>query len=236
MIIYHSEARSGILLIHGARKALLRYLSRPPPSHRTELFDLARFELKGHWVPIRPPRILTNIFLAFRPFFNAAWVSACDPKAKATWTQAPHHRMSTRETRSRLPRVPTATSVSKANGTTSAAVKRSAKAAQLDPEVEQIITRRKEKIEAFTANMNKNSLERRLQDAENAKKVAEAELSKLKLEKVKLEGDRRWLAQREQELLEERENETEAFTEEKVRNLRYCGRGLKRSVAESDYD
>ena len=134
--------------------------------------------------------------------------------------------MSTRETRSRLPRVPATANVSKANGTTSAAVKRSAKAAQLDPEVDQIITRRKEKIEAFTANMNKNSLERRLQDAENAKKVAEAELSRLKLDKVKLEGDRRWLAQREQELLEEREKETEAFVEEKVRKLPGCGRGL----------
>lgn len=124
----------------------------------------------------------------------------------------------------------------KANGTTSIAVKRSAKAAQLDPEVDQIITRRKEKIEAFTANMNKNSLERRLQEAENAKKVAEAELSKLKLDKVKLEGDRRLLAQREQELLEEREKETRAFAKEKVRNLRGCGRGLKRSVAEREYD
>jgi len=144
--------------------------------------------------------------------------------------------MSTRETRSRLPRVPVATNVSKANGTTPTTVKRSAKAAQLDPEVDQIITRRKEKIEAFTANMNKNSLERRLRDAENAKKAAEAELSKLKLDKVKLEGDRRWLAQREQELLEERENETEAFAREKVRNLHSCRGRLKRAIAESDFN
>jgi len=143
--------------------------------------------------------------------------------------------MSTRETRSRLPRVPVATNASKTNGTAPTAVKRSAKAAQLDPEVDQIITRRKEKIEAFTASMNKNSLERRLQDAENAKKVAEAELSKLKLDKVKLEGDRRWLAQREQELLEKQEQETEAFAREKVRDLRICGRKLKCSVAESDH-
>lgn len=144
--------------------------------------------------------------------------------------------MSTRETRSRLPRVPTVTSLPKANGTTSIAAKRNAKAAQLDPEVDQIITRRKEKIEAFTANMNKNSLERRLQDAENAKKVAEAELSKLKLDKVKLEGDRRLLAQREQELLEEREKETRAFAKEKVRSPRGYRRGLKRFVAEGEYD
>ena len=200
-------------------------------AHRTE-FDWARFESRGHWAPIQ--RLLIP-FPTFRPFFNSAWVLVCDHKAKAAWTQAPHHRMSTRETRSRLPRVPAATSASKTNGTAATAVKRSAKAAQLDPEVDQIITRRKEKIEAFTANMNKNSLERRLQDAENAKKVAEAELSKLKLDKVKLEGDRRWLAQREQELLEEREKETEAFAREKVRDLRSCGRRLKRSVAESDY-
>ena len=118
-----------------------------------------------------------------------------------------------------MPRVPAATSAPKANGTTSTAAKRTAKAAQLDPEVDQIITRRKERIEAFTANMNKNSLERRLQDAENAKKVMEAEVGKLKLDKVKLEGDRRWLAQREQELLEEREKETEAFAAEKVRKI-----------------
>lgn len=70
--------------------------------------------------------------------------------------------------------------------------------------------------------MNKNSLERRLQDAEKAKKAAEAELSKLKMDKVKLEGDRRWLAQREQELLEEREKETGAFAKEKVGNLDDC--------------
>ena len=67
--------------------------------------------------------------------------------------------------------------------------------------------------------MNKNSLERRLQDAENAKKALEAELSKVKLDKVKLEGDRRLLAQREQELVEEREKETTAFAKEKVRNF-----------------
>ena len=132
-----------------------------------------------------------------------------------------------------MPRVPTTTITSKANGTTSTAVKRKAKAAQLDPEVDQLITRRKEKIEAFTADMNKNSLERRLQDAENAKKVAEAELSKLKSDKVKLEGDRRWLAQREQELLDEREKETEAFTREKVRNLDNRTTLLERA-AESD--
>jgi hypothetical protein len=135
--------------------------------------------------------------------------------------------MSTRETRSRLPRVPAAAGTSKANGTTSTVAKRTAKAAQLDPEVDQIITRRKEKIEAFTADMNKHSLERRLQDAENAKKAAESELSKLKLDKVKLEGDRRWLAQREKELLEEQKQETEAFAEEKVRDLHNCRRRLK---------
>lgn len=142
--------------------------------------------------------------------------------------------MTTRETRSRLPRIPAATSTSKVNETRSTVAKRSAKAAQLDPEVDQIITRRKEKIEAFTANMNKNSLERRLQDAENARKVVEAELNKLKLDKLKLEGDRRWLAQREQELLEEREKETETFTREKVRNPNNCRRRLM-GAAESDY-
>ena len=66
--------------------------------------------------------------------------------------------------------------------------------------------------------MAKNSLERRVADAEKARRTAEAELVKVKQEKEKVERDRRWFAEREKDLLEEREAERAAFEGDKVNN------------------
>ncbi|KAG8819084.1 coiled-coil domain-containing protein mad1, partial [Serendipita sp. 399] len=89
----------------------------------------------------------------------------------------------------RLParsRLPTASSSIPAPPTTSsAASKRSASTAQLDAEIEHALSRRKEKVEAFSATMTRNSLERRVAEAEQAKRSVEAELLKLKQEKEK---------------------------------------------------
>lgn len=64
--------------------------------------------------------------------------------------------------------------------------------------------------------MTKNSLERRAADAEQAKRIIEAELAKVKQEKDKVERDRRWFAQREKDILEERDEERAAFEKERV--------------------
>jgi len=96
------------------------------------------------------------------------------------------------------------------------AAKRTASTAQLDGEIEHALTRRKAKVEAFSASMTKNSLERRATDAEQAKRMVEADLAKVKQEKDKVERDRRWFAQREKDILEERDAEREAFEKERV--------------------
>jgi mitotic spindle assembly checkpoint protein MAD1 len=59
-------------------------------------------------------------------------------------------------------------------------------------------------------------LERRVADAEQAKRNAEAELAKVKQEKDKVERDRRWFAERERDAEEEREAERAAFERDKV--------------------
>ncbi|KIM30544.1 hypothetical protein M408DRAFT_287376 [Serendipita vermifera MAFF 305830] len=93
--------------------------------------------------------------------------------------------------------------------------KRTATTAQLDGEIEHALTRRKAKVEAFSASMAKNSLERRAVDAEQAKRTLEGELAKLKTEKDKVERDRRWFAEREKDIAEEREAERAAFERDK---------------------
>ena len=64
--------------------------------------------------------------------------------------------------------------------------------------------------------MTKNALERRVAEAEQAKKTVEAELVKLKHDKEKVERDRRWFAEREQSLADEKEEQRLEFDKEKV--------------------
>lgn len=99
------------------------------------------------------------------------------------------------------------------------ASKRTASTAQLDGEIEHALTRRKAKVEAFSASMAKNSLERRAIEAEQAKRTLEAELAKVKTEKDKVERDRRWFAEREKDIAEERDAERAAFERDKVSML-----------------
>jgi mitotic spindle assembly checkpoint protein MAD1 len=118
----------------------------------------------------------------------------------------------------RLParsRLPTASSSQIAPTSTS---KRTAATAQLDGEIEHALTRRKAKVEAFSASMAKSTLERRAADAEQARRNAEAELVKVKQEKDKVERDRRWFAEREKDAEEEREAERVVFERDKVSN------------------
>lgn len=59
-------------------------------------------------------------------------------------------------------------------------------------------------------------MERRAVDAEQAKRTLEAELAKLKTEKDKVERDRRWFAEREKDIVDERDAERAAFERDKV--------------------
>ncbi|CCA74044.1 hypothetical protein PIIN_07998 [Serendipita indica DSM 11827] len=121
--------------------------------------------------------------------------------------------------RTRLPartKLPAASSSIPKPSTSAQTTKRTATTAQLDNgEVEHALTRRKEKVEAFSATMTKNALERRVADAEQAKKTLEAELTKLKHDKEKVERDRRWFAEREQSLADEKEEQRREFDKEK---------------------
>jgi mitotic spindle assembly checkpoint protein MAD1 len=143
--------------------------------------------------------------------------------AESKFLDPVHLTSSKMETRStRLPtrsRLPTASGSLGASTSSATQSKRTASTAQLDGEVEHALTRRKEKVEAFSASMAKTSLERRAADAEKAKRTVEMELTKLKQEKEKVERDRRFFAEREKELLEELEAERATFDKEKVCSL-----------------
>lgn len=107
-------------------------------------------------------------------------------------------------------RLPTASVSASSSG------KRTATSAQLDGDVEHALDRRKAKVEAFSATMNKSSLERRVAAAEKSKRDIEIEYGKLKLDKDKVDRDRRWFSEREKQLSEERDAEHRAFEAEKV--------------------
>lgn len=114
---------------------------------------------------------------------------------------------------SRLPRHP---STGQVPTTSKLAPKRTASTAQLDPDIEHALTRRQAKVDAFTSTMAKSTLERRVVDAEQARKLAETDLAKIKAEKVKVENDRRYFSEREKELEEELEKERAEHEEERV--------------------
>ncbi|KAG8833013.1 coiled-coil domain-containing protein mad1 [Serendipita sp. 400] len=137
--------------------------------------------------------------------------------------------------RSRLPTASSSIAVPTASSST--ASKRSAGTAQLDAEIEHALSRKREKVEAFSASMTRNSLERRVAEADQAKRSLEADLLKLKQEKEKVERDRRWFAEREKSINEEREEERTTFESEKrelvaeLRDLRSQYQALQQ-----DYD
>lgn len=74
----------------------------------------------------------------------------------------------------------------------------------------------KQKAQAFSSQMEKASLERRLLAAESERKELEIRLTQKERLVAKLESDRRWLADREKEEREEKEQERREREEEKV--------------------
>lgn len=78
----------------------------------------------------------------------------------------------------------------------------------------------KQKAQAFSSQMERASLERRLIAAEAEKKELEVRLTQKERLVAKLESDRRWLADREKEEREEKEEERREREEEKVGTTR----------------
>lgn len=74
----------------------------------------------------------------------------------------------------------------------------------------------RQKAQAFSSQMEKASLERRLLAAEAEKKELEVRMTQKERLVAKLESDRRWLADREKEEREEKEEERKEREEEKV--------------------
>lgn len=84
----------------------------------------------------------------------------------------------------------------------------------IDPELS--ASRRAEKSQAFEARMLKTGLERRLIAAEESQRELERALSDSKATIQRLESDRRWLAEREQQEREERQRLEASWEEERV--------------------
>ena len=86
-----------------------------------------------------------------------------------------------------------------------------------DPELS--ASRRAEKTQAFEARMLKSGLERRLLAAEETHRELERALTESKATIQRLESDRRWLAEREQQEREERERLESSWEAERVSNI-----------------
>ncbi|CCM00208.1 uncharacterized protein FIBRA_02236 [Fibroporia radiculosa] len=83
------------------------------------------------------------------------------------------------------------------------------------PEPQLSAAKRHQRTQAFTSHMASASLERQLVAAQTAKTDLETKLREKDLIIERLEGDRRWLAEREQEEREEKERERTEREEEK---------------------
>jgi mitotic spindle assembly checkpoint protein MAD1 len=82
------------------------------------------------------------------------------------------------------------------------------------PTFDRITLNRTYYVEA--SSMYKTSIERRLLAAEESERESERELSQAKANIARLESDRRWLAEREQQEREERQSLEEAWNKERV--------------------
>ena len=87
--------------------------------------------------------------------------------------------------------------------------------ATADPQLS--TAKRQQRTQAFASHMNRTSFERQVATAQTAKLELESKLREKELLIERLEGDRRWLAEREKEEREEKEREREEHAEEKVR-------------------
>lgn len=89
------------------------------------------------------------------------------------------------------------------------------RSASVDPQLS--TAKRQQRTQAFSSHMAHASLERQLAAAQTAKLELETKLREKELLVERLEGDRRWLAEREREEREEKERERAEYLEEKVR-------------------
>ncbi|TFY54359.1 hypothetical protein EVG20_g9734 [Dentipellis fragilis] len=97
----------------------------------------------------------------------------------------------------------------------STVTKRDSLAAELERDPQLSTAKRQQRTQAFTSHMAHASLERQLVAAQTAKMDLESKLRERDVTIDRLEGDRRWLAEREKEEKEEKEKERAEREEEK---------------------
>ncbi|TBU44830.1 MAD-domain-containing protein [Dichomitus squalens] len=85
------------------------------------------------------------------------------------------------------------------------------------PDPQLSTSKRQQRTQAFSSHVTHASLERQLAAAQTTKLELESKLREKDLLIERLEGDRRWLAEREKEEREEKEREREEHLEDKVR-------------------
>ncbi|TFY78317.1 hypothetical protein EWM64_g5697 [Hericium alpestre] len=90
--------------------------------------------------------------------------------------------------------------------------------ARLDPQLS--TAKRQQRSQVFTSHMAQASLERQLAAAQTAKIELESKLRERDVTIERLEGDRRWLAEREKEEKEEKEEEWREESEDGEKNER----------------
>ncbi|KAG8883202.1 coiled-coil domain-containing protein mad1 [Tulasnella sp. 331] len=116
--------------------------------------------------------------------------------------------------------------------------KRNSLAAQLDQDPTLSSAKRTQRADLFSSRMATKSLERRLLAAEDARRDLETALKERDVKIERLENDRRWLADREQEEREERERVSREWADEKtamdrqLRTLKTSYTALKSSHAD----
>ncbi|OCH91982.1 MAD-domain-containing protein [Obba rivulosa] len=97
------------------------------------------------------------------------------------------------------------------------AVKRDSLAAELERDPQMSSAKRQQRTQAFTSHLAHASLERQLVAAHTAKTELETKLKEKDTIIERLEGDRRWLAEREKEEREEKEREQAEWAEDKCK-------------------
>ena len=96
------------------------------------------------------------------------------------------------------------------------------------PDPQLSTAKRQQRSQAFSSHMAHAPLGRQLAAAQTNKLELESKLREQDLLIEKLEGDRRWLAEREKEEREEKEREREEHLEDKVRTIWFTsGHSLK---------
>lgn len=112
---------------------------------------------------------------------------------------------------------PSSSAVSRGSGQTNTHTSTLITPTTADPQLS--TAKRQQRTQAFASHMNRASFERQVATAQTAKLELESKLREKELLIERLEGDRRWLAEREKEEREEKEREREEHAEEKVRPI-----------------